>query len=138
MMRAWLYRPVRGDEWEAIDLLFLFEMAIQGSVISIPDVLLHKRVGGTSSAPPARTPVEAFTLRLAIARAYAARIRRSSLGRLDQALLHASLAMRTLVSFWEWKYYFAYTLLVVIDPKRRIRRHLRGPWEQRVVRHAGE
>jgi hypothetical protein len=138
MMRTWLYRPARLDEWEAIDLLFLFEMAIQGPVISIPDVLLHKRIGGTSSATRRRTPVEAVALRAAIARAYAARIRRSALTRADKALLYASLVARSLVSLWEWKGYFAYTLVAALDPKRRVLRHLRRFRHHRVVKHAGE
>jgi glycosyltransferase involved in cell wall biosynthesis len=137
-MRTWLYRPAYRDQWEEIDLLFLFEMAIQGGVISIPDVLLHKRIGGVSSAPPHRTPVEALALRAAIACAYAARIRRSALTRFDKALLYASLAIRSLVSAWQWRAYFAYTVLAVLDPKRRIRRHLRRRWEHRVVKHTGE
>ena len=138
VMRTWLYRPAWRDEWEAIDLLFLFEMAIQGGVVSIPDVLLHKRIGGTSSTPPRRTPVDAVALRAAIARAYAARIRRSALTRVDKTLLYASLTARSLVSLWEWKGYFAYTLLAVLDPKRRVLKHLRRFREDRVIKHAGE
>jgi glycosyltransferase involved in cell wall biosynthesis len=140
VMRTWLYRPAHGDHWEAIDLLFLFEMAIQGSVISIPDVLLHKRIGGTSSSSPPCTPIEALAIRAAIVRAYAARIRRSALSRGDKALLYASLALQTPVGLWKWKSYFAYTLLTVLDPKRRIRPHLRRLWESRAVehKHAGE
>lgn len=138
LMRTWLYRPAYRDDWEAIDLLFLFEMALQGGVIAIPEVLLHKRIGGTSSTPPSRTPLEALAVRRAVASAYAARIRRSSLTRAAKALLYASLAVRTMVSLWEWRFYFAYTALVVLDPQRRIRRHLRRPWQRRVVRHTGE
>jgi len=137
-MHTWLYRPAWRDDWEAIDLLFLFEMAIQGGIISIPDVLLHKRIGGISSVRPPHTPFEALALRAAVARAYAARIQRSALSPFDKLLLYGSLTVRSLVSFWEWKAYFAYTILRVLDPNRRLRRHLRRSFENRVVKHAGE
>ena|SRR5438067_244097 len=123
--RTLLYLPAHGHAWEAIDLLFLFDMALQGDVVSIPDVLLHKRIGGVSSAPPKRHPGQALVLWAAVVRAYALRIRRSALSSAQKALLYASLSVRALYMLWEWKGYFAYTLLTTVDPNRRVRRHLR-------------
>jgi glycosyltransferase involved in cell wall biosynthesis len=137
-MRTWLYRPAWRDDWEAIDLLFLFEMAMQGGIISIPDILLHKRIGGISSSQPPRTLVEALVLRAAVARAYAARIRRSALAPIDKTLLYASLTARSVVSLWEWKDYLADLILTVLDPKRRVRRHFRRSLKNRVVKYSGE
>jgi len=134
MMRTLLYRPILGDEWDEIDLLFLFEMALQGGVISIPDVLLHKRVGGISSKIPYRTFARGLVVYAAAGRAYAMRIQRSDLPGWQKALLDASLAFRWTFGSWEWKKYLAYTLLVTIDPKRRIRQHLRRLWEKRMLR----
>ena len=137
MMRTLLYRPILGDEWDEIDLLFLFEMALQGGVVSIPDVLLHKRVGGVSSRIPYRTFSRALSIYAAVGRAYLARIRRSALPGWHRAILSGSLAFRWTFANWEWKKYLAYTLLVTIDPKRHVRRHLRRLWEERSLREAG-
>jgi glycosyltransferase involved in cell wall biosynthesis len=137
MMRTLLYRPILADEWDEIDLLFLFEMALQGGVVSIPDILLHKRVGGISSKIPYRTFGKALSVYTAAGSAYAARIRRSALPGWQKALLYASLAVRWTFANWEWKRYLAYTLLVTIDPKRHVRRHLRRRWEKRLFREAG-
>lgn len=137
MIRTLLYRPILATEWDEIDLLFLFEMALQGGVVSIPDVLLHKRVGGISSKIPYRTFGMALSVYAAAGRAYAARIRRSALPGWQKALLYGSLAFRWMFANWEWKRYLAYTLLVTIDPKRHVRRHLRRLWEQRLLRDAG-
>ena len=136
MMRTLLYRPILGDDWDEIDLLFLFEMALQGGVVSIPDVLLHKRVGGVSSKIPYRKFGRALSVYAAAGRAYAARIRRSALPGWQKALLYGSLAFRWTFANWEWKRYLVYTLLVTIDPKRRVRRHLRRLWEKRLLREA--
>jgi glycosyltransferase involved in cell wall biosynthesis len=136
MMRTMLYRPILADEWDEIDLLFLFEMALQGGVISIPDVLLHKRVGGISSKIPYRTFDEALLVYAAAGRAYAARIQRSALPRWQKAVLNGSLAFRWTFASWEWKRYLAYTLLVTIDPKRHLRRYLWRLWEKRMLRDA--
>lgn len=137
MMRTLLYRPILGDEWDEIDLLFLFEMALQGGVVSIPDVLLHKRMGGVSSRIPYRTFSRALSIYAAVGRAYRARIRRSALPGWHKAILSASLAFRWTFANWEWKKYLTYTLLVTIDPKRRVRRHLRHLLEERALREAG-
>lgn len=134
MMRTLLYRPILRDEWDEIDLLFLFEMALQGGVVSIPDVLLHKRVGGISSRIPHRTLSDALSVYAAAGRAYAARIRRSALPWWQKALLQVSLAIRWMFGNWHWKLYLAYTLLVTIDPNRRVRRLLRPLWEKRMLR----
>ena len=134
MMRTLLYRPILRDEWDEIDLLFLFEMALQGGVISIPDVLLHKRLGGISSKVPHRTLRDALAVYAAAVRAYAARIRRSALPGWQKALLQLSLAVRWTLGNWHWKLYLAYTLLVTIDPNRRVRRLLRPLWEKRMLR----
>jgi glycosyltransferase involved in cell wall biosynthesis len=136
MMRTLLYRPILADEWDEIDLLFLFEMALQGCVVSIPDVLLHKRVGGVSSRIPYRTFSKAVPVYAAAGRAYAVRIRRSMLPGWQKALLYGSLASRWTFANWEWKKYLAYTLLVTIDPKRHIRRHLRRVWEKRFAQRS--
>jgi glycosyltransferase involved in cell wall biosynthesis len=133
MMQTLLYQPILADEWDEIDVLFLFEMALQGGVVSIPDVLLHKRVGGVSSKIPYRTFGAALSLYAAAGRAYAARIRRSALPRWQKALLHGSLAFRWTFANWEAKKYLAYTLLVTLDPKRHVRRRLRRLWEKRVL-----
>ncbi len=133
MMRTLLYRPIVGDEWDEIDVLFLFEMALQGGVISIPDVLLHKRVGGVSSRIPYRRFGRALSVYAAAGRAYAARIRRSALPGRHKALLYCSLAFRWTFANWVWKRYLAYTLLVTIDPKRRVRRNLRRLLEKRLL-----
>ena len=114
MMRTLLYRPILADEWDEIDLLFLFEMALQGGVVSVPDILLHKRVAGVSSQIPYRTFVEALSLYALAGRAYAARIRRSALPVWQKALLQGSLALRW--GFANWGEDVAYTLLVSIDP----------------------
>ena len=130
MMRTLLYRPILDDEWDEIDLLFLFEMALYGGVISISDVLLHKRIGGVSSKIPHRTVRGALALYAAAGRGYAARIRRSDLAGWQKALLYASLAFRWAFGAWAWKRYVTYTLLVTLDPNRRLRRHLRRLWER--------
>ena len=134
MMRTLLYRPVIDDEWDEIDLLFLFDMALQGDVVNIPDPLLHKRLGGISSNIPHRTIFRALVVYGAAGRGYVERIRTSSLPPWHKALLYASLAFRWTFGAWEWKRYLAYTLLVTIDPKRYVRRHLRGVWLQRQER----
>ena len=131
MMRTLLYRPVIDDDWDEIDLLFLFDMALQGDVVTIPDLLLHKRVGGISSDIPYRTVFRALVVYAAAGRAYVERIRRSVLPAWQKALLYASLALRWTFGAWEWKKYLAYTLLVTIDPQRYMRRHLRRVWEKR-------
>jgi glycosyltransferase involved in cell wall biosynthesis len=131
MMRTLLYRPILGDDWDEIDLLFLFEMSLYGGVVSVSDVLLHKRVGGISSRIPDRTVGAALALYAAAGRGYAARIRRSDLAAWQKAVLYASLAFRWVFGAWEWKKYVAYTLLVTLDPNRRLRRHLRRRWERR-------
>lgn len=131
LMRTLLFRPVIDDEWDAIDLLFLFEMALQGGVVDIPEVLLYKRMGGLSSKVPHRTFRKALTVFLAAGRAYALRIRRSALPFWQKALLYASVAIRWTFGAWEWKQYLGYTLLVTVDPHRRLRRNLRRLWEKR-------
>jgi len=134
MMRTLLYRPIMGDEWDEIDLLFLFEMAMQGGVVSIPDLLLHKRLGGISSKVPPRTFGQALSVYVAAGRAYAQRIRRSPLSSWQKALLYASLLFRWTFGSWTWKVYLAYALLTTIDPNRRVRRLLRPLWEKRILR----
>ena len=130
MMRTLLYRPVIDDDWDEIDLLFLFDMALQGDVVNIPDPLLHKCIGGTSSHIPHRTILRALEVYAAAGRGYVERIRRSALSSWQKAVLYASLAIRWIFGAWECKKYLAYTLLVTIDPKRYVRRHLRGVWLQ--------
>lgn len=125
MMRTLLYQPIAGDEWDEIDLLFLFDMSLYGGAVSVSDVLLHKRIGGVSSTIPHRTVGAALALYAAAGRGYAARIRRSDLAGWEKALLYASLAFRWVFGAWEWKKYVAYTLLVTLDPDRRLRHHLR-------------
>jgi glycosyltransferase involved in cell wall biosynthesis len=137
MMRTLLYRSVQGQDWDEVDLLFLFEMALQGGVVSIPDLLLHKRVGGVSSSLPHRSFAQALSVYTAVCGAYAMRIRRSTLPARQKVLLYASLAFRFVFANWEWKKYLAYALLVTVDPGRLIRRHLRRLWEKRLIRRAG-
>ena len=137
MMRTLLYRSIHGQDWDEIDVLFLFEMALQGDVVSIPELLLHKRVGGVSSKIPYRTFFKAVSVYTAVSRAYAMRIRRSTLPAGQKGLLYASLAVRSIFANWEWKKYLAYALLVTIDPKRLVRSHLRRLWEKRLLRGAG-
>jgi glycosyltransferase involved in cell wall biosynthesis len=140
MMRTLLYRPVIDDDWDEIDLLFLFDMALQGDVVTIPDLLLHKRVGGISSDIPHRTIFRGLRVYGAAARGYVERIRRSTLPPWQRTLLYSSLAFRWAFGAWQWKKYLAYTVLVTIDPKRHARRHLRRFWqkqqEKRQLRHA--
>ena len=100
-------------------------------VVTIPDLLLHKRVGGISSDIPYRTVFRALVVYAAAGRGYVERIRRSVLPAWQKALLYASLALRWTFGAWEWKKYLAYTLLVTIDPQRYMRRHLRRVWEKR-------
>ncbi len=137
MMRTLLYHPILDDEWDEIDVLFLFEMALQGGVVNIPDVLLHKRLGGVSSKIPHRRFSRALVLYAAAGRAYAMRIRRSALPFWQKAMLYASLAFRWTFGGWEGKKYLAYTLLVTLDPERRLRRRLRPVWEKRMLKKAG-
>ncbi len=138
MMRTLLYRPVIDDEWDEIDLLFLFDMALQGDVVNIPDMLLRKPLGGVSSNIPYRTIVRGLVVYFAAGRGYATRIRRSALSFREKALLYASLALRWTFGAWEWKKYLAYTLLVTLDPKRYVRRHVRRIWEKRQLRRVSE
>lgn len=137
MMGTLLYLPILDDEWDEIDVLFLFEMALRGGVVSIPDILLHKRVGGASSKIPHRTFGKALLIYAAAGRGYAVRIRRSALPLWQKGLLYASLAIRWTFGCWEWKKYLGYTLLVTVDSKRHVRRHLRRLWEKRALRDAG-
>jgi len=136
LMRTLLFRPIVDDEWDEIDLLFLFEMALQGDVVNIPDVLLYKRLGGLSSNIPHRTFRKGLAVFLAAGGAYAMRIRRSAVPFWQKALLYVSLTMRWTFGAWEWKKYLAYTLLVTVDPQHRLRRHLRRLWEKRRLRQA--
>jgi glycosyltransferase involved in cell wall biosynthesis len=137
MMHTLLYRPILDDEWDEVDVLFLFEMALRGGVVSISDILLHKRVGGASSKIPHRTFGKATLIYAAAGRGYAMRIRRSVLPGWQKALLYLSLAFRWTFGCWEWKKYLMYTLLVTVDSKRHLRRHLRRIWEKRALRNAG-
>jgi hypothetical protein len=136
MMRTLLYQPVIDDEWDEIDLLFLFDMALQGDVVNIPDLLLRKRPGGVSSKIPHRTIARGLRVYLAAGRGYAKRIQRSALSLWEKAFLYASLAFRWTFAAWEWKKYLAYTLLVTLDPNRYVRRHVHRIWEKRQLRQA--
>ena len=137
MEQTLLYRPVRADEWDEIDMLFLFEMALRGDVVSIPDVLLYKRTGGVSAQIPYRNVAAALVVWWAAGRGYATRIARCGLPAWQKAVLHASLSVRWTLGNWQWQRYVAYTLLVTIDRRRLLRRPLRRLYEMRRMRKPG-
>jgi hypothetical protein len=121
VMRTLLYRAVVDDDVHEIDLLFLFEMALQGSVINIPDVLLHKRVGGISWWLPPRSIRQSLSLHAAVGREYALRIRRSALSRWQKTLLFASLAGRWTLGLCSVNGPVMHSVIASIDPHRRLR-----------------
>jgi glycosyltransferase involved in cell wall biosynthesis len=86
--------------WDAMDLVFLFDVALAGDVVWTPEILIHKRRGGVSAQPVSRSfPATVATL-AGIARQYLRRVFGSDVSASDRFFLAASVSARIVSIGW--------------------------------------
>lgn len=134
LMRTLLYRSAYRDYWDAVDLLFLFEMAIYGQIVWLDEVLLHKRAGGISARPIERSFAATIVTVVAVWRAYIERVRRSDLKTAEKFFLIGSVCARMIGNLWTGRFAFAYSLLANVDKRGSLRRRLREVLPDRVLK----
>jgi glycosyltransferase involved in cell wall biosynthesis len=100
------------DYWDAMDLVFLFDVSLAGNVAWIPEVLIHKRRGGVSAQPVYRSFPALLATVAGIARDYLRRVGLADLPRKERRLLKASAVARVIYLGWGMRAELSRTLLV--------------------------
>lgn len=115
--------------WDAMDLIFLFDVSLAGNVVWIPDLLIHKRRGGVSGQPVYRSFHASVATLAGIAREYFARIRGGRLSFPDRLVLGSSAGARVVSIGWGMRGEILRSIVLgwmPADVRARVRSGMRG------------